>query len=1777
MLAESLLLCFRLQESKIGAVSSTAAATLRQLTMFVFDAVVEEDIALEHGGVDSTTLPTGFSVTVPPSSPSEELINVDLYPAARDGYFVFSDLCSLVNGDGEEAEFIKLSSLPKTFGLELLESILTNYGSLFKKHRELLFLLRSHLCPLLIRLLSLPSSSTDKSYTFALTLRLMRVIFILLKQFSGELQVEAEMFLRMFIRVIQPGENNAVDGSGGHPIGSSEGGGIGSSPAWLRILTLEIFRALCIDFELMKKIYERYDYDESQGYSLNANEENLPAKPAPIFQSLLTSFHRLASERPAILGTGTQVLYGTSNGPIPAHSASTAGSSIGGVTGAAVDVLGGVMEIATQAATAAATTVTTGTAAEKPGLSMSNSQVKVQCIDQLDKAEAPGMPDTYVFYLATQCITSIAEGFAQFALPTYSSIIASRARRTSGDSGEVSASTSNKAPPALELDSLPPEDPRTRELKLVMNMANAGWPAILASLSFFMTTNLDDHLFFEVLQSLQNFCNVCGVLNLITPRDAFLTSICRFAVPHAIVSYVASLESAPAKAASVLSVDALGLGPGPAGPIGLSQRNFATLKSLLAVAQYLAGSLNNTWFSVFETLQNADQVIRTNSARSKAMKRTGTGSSVPARQTTTMPASPTSGSLAIKNATPSEVEEQAMQASISRLFETSRNLDDSAFRWFLGALCRLSGEMVGFQMNEDGSQYLEDHLSTGAKSPTDASTEELSSTALTSASSMRRRISGLNTVKAMKAGERSFAISKLGSVSMLNGHRMVYRDANVGWDIATCHLLSVQHYSQASSDVRLQAGEVLDKILVAASKNVANAPEDLRRRIQTQILQAIHDQAEPPHLSQTSTDFEIRRMALETMFNILETNGESFIAGWEKIFNILSMACPPPSAHSFRQHREKEKQVDIPENDEAPPIRGRTLSTVSLSSTTASGTSSSKSSVLVRTSFPSLQLICTEFLGVLTVSELKLCVSTLSDFGKQGDDVNVALTAGGLLWQVADHLQVEKNKSIDDKHGYERLWMFLLHQLGQMCQDSRQEVRDGAMQTLFRTVSMYGGTLNEQSWEECLFDIIFPLLDGVTEAVSMVTEEVAVQVVPSTLPMVAQAGGRPIPLVAKQWDDSKTLALTSICQLIDDFLLSKLIRSSRFSAIWDSFVAQTKKSFIADRSPVATASMKGFGKILTIQPSEAADKDVLALAWTTAWEALAEIGEMIVPAHKGDELRYSQLQLEAFVQSIQSLQSSVVFSFDLSRIKRLLVILKATLTHTRSLDYRPDVDSLSPVQSSVLESVEHIDLSVPEAASAVLTDLAEYMSLAYIAPFDASIAEGRNSSMHISYVCLSKKVMPKVVHLFEQHRSDLAVFQDGALERLYSAFSIPLRLKYDCPSPSKFGNDPPLWKTATICFLQVVKVSLPALARLDNVPTETFQGIWRQLIESFRGAILADCHAVTTLPLSQQQEEENFDLCLLASLERDVFPFIHNPLVPPVVIQRLGDCLQESSRLYTLESPMTAIDSASSDEDLEPRKESRFDRNVYHQVQGDIFGTTRDVSPRPRERFEYWCFDLLFFMCSAKRKDGEEIDLLARRTAALILPSLISRAALTIRTYIADVALQGRMPMNRLREEELLYTLRCLLSLKLEEGTYSTAFASTDDSSDGVVKEKETFAQRLKLNVAANLSTSTRAHMYYFYPHFCEILESHETDLSLAPPPAVVVPYRLTKKLVVSDGFLPKGFPKDVTTPGLIGRPWPLEAERNRGGSGLDNLGSKELIIECLRLIGKEIGLGLRL
>ncbi|KII84914.1 hypothetical protein PLICRDRAFT_179240 [Plicaturopsis crispa FD-325 SS-3] len=1676
LLGDALLLCFKLQESRIAVVSSTAAATLRQLVMFVVDKVVEEDQQddIPPERLSETTLPDGTTIS--------------LGPSARDAFSIFEDLCLLANS--EKPHFLKLDFLHKTFALELIESVLTNYHDLFRRHSELLMLLQHHLCPLLLKALS------DRP-NFPLTLRCTRVVFILLKQFSYELKTEAEVFLVLLIKIIG---DDLDSGAGSHANDTSTAHGHGGNRP-----------QLCIDAEFVRNIWDRYDSEQESG--------------SKVFTSLITALKRLVTEKPALLGVSTQIFgVGVTAHASEGQSASSSAYSLD------------VGSMAGMVATAASATMSgvVGYMGSSGGLSLQGSAMKLQCIDQLDKADSPPIPESYLQLLGVQCLVSLCEGFASFTGPVYSAIVIQKPR-AAGDAPI-------RAPPALDISSLPPDDATTKQLRIVRDMIESGWPALLAALSFIVSTNLSDELFVDVLGSYQAMTNVSGMLALTTPRDAFFLSLAKYAIPTGVVSSLDSYAepSTPRTATSIS--EGLGLS-GPAQAPGLSERNMACLKVLVSSALFLAGSLGESWFGILEALQNAEYVLNSRGAQpAKRMPTSGSGGIPSARSVSSTGANTQGGMSASHGAAGaqgqtqrhpllSDLDPESVQNAIQRLFDASKNMEDSAFKDFINALCRLSGEMVGMQL--DGTLIVDSD-----------SADDVVGLSPRTENAHRRRVSGIHLPRTLRSGD--FGINKLGGVALLNIHRLIYRSPEVAWNTTTAHLLSVIRLAHAPQSIRIQAARVLDEILTIVPRNLTTAHE-LQPKVQRRVLDVLAKQVIPDGnpSGATPTSAELRRMGLETLHQILQASGHTLVVGWETIFEMLGSVCKPaPTPKSSSMETGLDSSSSIASSRPKPLPLGYT--------------NEKSYTTLVKIAFQSLTLVC-DSVSTLSSEHLRLCISTLGQFGRQAD-TNIALTAAeSLLWSVSDSIQA-KRKDVDKEPEYSALWMFLLLEVLGLCTDARPEVRMGAIQTLFRTMQLYGATLSLDTWDECIWKVTFPLIESIT---------LEIRHHASTSPT-------PVPVdpldnsPAKAWDDSKTLALQSFGSILHDFLTSKIMKLESFSRAWDVFVNHIQESVLLDNRTISTPALRCLEKALKASASADPDlKEKVAESWQRAWRACDEMGEAVVRRASSQSVQsshptppFTQECLVAFVDVIRGTRAvSRILDgteWQIDRLTRVVTILKGVLTYPNSPDYRPDIDALTPVQSVVMEAIAGIDLSSPGSPSLVIRDLSEYATLPFLAAFDVPSfappptndspvkAQQNRVQKRITYIGLAKKTMPLLVDLFMQFRHKAEIYTDGTLEAVLSAYSIPIKLKYDCPAPSKFGKDLPLWKTATTNFLKIVKEAASQLKTLDtDIPDDRIEGIWRQVIDVFRGGILADCSAVENMSLEEQESEENFDLALIASLEIDVIPHMGDPRVPDNLVIQLAKVLHQGSRLF--ESFIGPEGASPSPSPVSPKldgqrsKHSSNDSSDFEKV--DIekireIGRTESGPLAPRERFSYWCFDLLFLTCSDITKDQEESR---RRIAALSLPSLLNRCQNTLVGYVADESLRGNLPFPRAREDELLYVLRKLLELRLWPGTL---WAALSESPSSYCAEQPAIGTDLAPSalIADAVKRSSVAHLFHFYSILCEIAS---------------IPRKTPSTWVLTES------------------PLPLSIDGGKGSvGGAIELDARVLARGCLKAIGKELGDG---
>ena len=480
----------------------------------------------------------------------------------------------------------------------------------------------------------------------------------------------------------------------------------------------------------------------------------------------------------------------------------------------------------------------------------------------------------------------------------------------------------------------------------------------------------------------------------------------------------------------------------------------------------------------------------------------------------------------------------------------------------------------------------------------------------------------------------------MGGVALLNIHRLIYRSPDVAWNTVTSHLLYIVRLSTAPQSIRIQAGRILDEILVVVPRNLSSMG-DMKVEVQQRVLQVLSQQVtyETTVTTSGTTSVELRRMGLETLHLILQSSGHTLVVGWEIIFEMLSSVCRP-AAPSISDPSDS---LNSPSTVETPKSKPPPLGYVNEKGYTS----------LVKIAFQSLTLVC-DSLTSLSPEHLRLCIKTLGQFGKQAD-TNIALTAAAsLLWGVSDSIQA-KRKDTEKEPEYSALWMFLLEELLGLCTDSRPEVRVGAIQTLFRTLQLYGGTLSLETWRECIWKIAFPLLELLTQAVRQASPS---QSHPES----------PDPEVVAAWDDSKSLAFSSIGSLFSDFLVSKIAHLDSFPDAWNAFLGYVRDSWLYDHRTITTPALRCLEKGLKAFSSAGADLKERAIESSErVWEGCDAMGEELTgapgtPKSEKPHISFTQDSLVAYVDILKhtrtltrSLEGD---EWSLERLTRLMGILK---------------------------------------------------------------------------------------------------------------------------------------------------------------------------------------------------------------------------------------------------------------------------------------------------------------------------------------------------------------------------------------------------------------------------------------------------------------------------------------------------------------------------------------
>lgn len=1440
-LARILVLCFRLHFTKNSTVINTAGATVRQLVSLVFERVVAEDDAFAKS--EETTGPRVVNLEdlKTPSCVAPK----GLQPCAADAYLLFQDLVQLVNAD-QPYWLTGMTEMTRTFGLELLESVLTNFSAVFFKNAEFSFLLKERVCALVIKLFSpnikyrstVPASvqqatSFDKPY-FPISMRLLRVVSILIQKYHSLLVTECEIFLSLIVKFLDP-----------------------DKPTWQRSLALEVLHKMTVQPDLLNSFCECYD---------------LKKHTTNIFQDIVNS-----------LGTYVQSLFVNPQLQVSSSAAPVQGQPPAFLAGMPAGP--GV--------------------SPQPGffsrgvwlplvVTFPNGQSKSTYLEMLDKIEPPVIPDGYGISIAYACLLDIIRSLT----------LTIEGPTQQGEGGVP----------------LPKKEPTEEERGLNCQLIHSSWCGLLAALSPLIEASTDEAATENVLKSIQTYAALCGLLDLHTPRDAFITAICKASLPphyaltilNTVVPGNAAIRGHSRNESGDLNsqflssygetdyrqqVVAVGT-PLPTsslpigtqqGPVMLTAKNLQSMRALLSLAHCHGDILGTAWHLVLTTLQHLVWILGL---------KPSTGGSLKAARTTA------DSNAVITTAVMADL--PVLSTMLSRLFESSQYLDDVALHHLINALCKLSQEAM--------------ELAYSNREPS------------------------------------LFAVAKLLETGYVNMSRI-----EVLWRPVTNHLLEVCHHPHIR--MREWGVEAITYLVKAALQYKYQVPLRENQKLQTLLLGPLSELSSVPH-------GDVRLKQLECVLQILHGAGETLSHGWPLVLNIIGAV----SDH----HGEN----------------------------------------LVRIAFQCLQLVITDFLPIMPWRCLPLCVDTVSKFGSQTQDLNISLTAVGLMWNISDYFFQNQNKlsqTISEEASvfpefpgtlnmpnFDKLWMCLYARLGELCVDPRPAVRKSAGQTLFSTISAHGGLLKQSTWQAVLWQVLFPLLDKVRNLSSSASSE------------KVDTGGNILihhsrNTAQKQWAETQVLTLSGVARVFNTKrqLLQML---GDFPRAWSLLLEFIENSALNKNNEVSFAALKSFQEILYLSksgnenfvcpPNEELDM------WLVAWRVWLHIGtEITVPLVENENTEDvyipSQSFLTALVQIFPNVFQHIKNKFDLEDLKQLCSVLTNAVTvpvHGESAPYiLPAVSdvTLTPLHDGVLHSMELLQKeAITGGNNRMIPDI--FKQLLTFGKFTCQPPSFHKTEIKnfkgtasewimMNYIPFGEKSISMAVKLYEKTAEYDDVVESNVLHDIIGALHVPLSLKYNCVSSST-------WKLAANSLLTVLQVGLPVARSNQN----KFASLWPQLANTLNEFLFPNSIAPADRGLDDLVSDEATDCQLIELLRNEVLPYSHQ--IPKHFILKVVVLLNKGS--------------------------------IHSATNADIDSETELTL---REEFAKTCFEtLLQFSLIDDNKEalvfsGDENE--GGVAGRLAVTALLHRFQEVLKKYIEDEKQSGKCPLPRYRLSEISFVLKAVTTL----------------------------------------------------------------------------------------------------------------------------------------------------
>jgi hypothetical protein len=1548
LLAKVLTIGLRIAASKDPIVMNTATAMLNQMVTKVF----------ERAQVETSKNLTVAKLSTPKDIDIDKLKSLSkeapswMSETAQDAYMLLQDIYLLLNSD-QSLWLININDINKPFGLELLKSVLSRYTELFQTNPEMLFILKERICPLLIKLFSpstkLKMNTSTMSFTsnsslssnattqqansnnsaandqrnFGIVSRLVRIVFILIKNYFELLVTESEIFLSLLAKFLES-----------------------DRPVWQKALAIEVFQKVSVETNLIESIVLNYDMKQH---------------PEKIFQ-LITNGVSLFIQSLFV----NAATHSNSSNSTSANNSTTSTSNSQSAQNAQ-QANGTQQAFAFQISSAQPSFVYKETTIQLL-FPYVVGQVKSLYLDTWDKLDIPYIQDGYLLSVAFATLQELCKSVQTLV---EKNILAYQ--QQAGDAKLNAISLKRLAISDEQISS-------SKHLSECMQIMSSCANSFLFIYNLLLESSLDETITEQIIKSIKSFIYMLSLLNLSAQRDAFVTSLCKAALPVTYAHNVLNLKAInelnnkqvsskqPIDDSADKQIQVVAIGPAlytttsSSSPLLASSsssspstsssssnqtlcitaKNLLTMKTILNMSHVYAELIGeSSWYIILNTMQHLAWTLALKPTSNGQLKHT---------TSTMLPTSQANDSNSMIT-TAIQTEIAFMCNMLSKLFETTRTVSDQALNEMIDALLKLSIESSDLA-------YLKNE-------PT------------------------------------LFALAKLYETCVSNLNRI-----ELFWTRVTMHFLcSCKH-----SNIKYREWSV-DSVcnLIRATFNHKYTTNSMSNIDNDTILKPLSE------LSTISYN-DIRQKQIECTLSLLRLLGQHLNDSWPICLNIIGAI---QREHTEVLIRSAFQCLQLVVTDFLSMIKSCYLSLVinvvsqfgsqeqdlnisltaivllwNISDYMFQHTDSlNENAKTTNDKIESIWMVLYSRLGDLCVDarpavRKSACQTLFCTISSHGSVLSVDLHWKELVWNVLFPL-LEKVQHLTSTASRERDKNaqnpnFLMHH-------SRDTAEKQWAETSVLTLSGVTRVFNSKCWiliklpsDEFQRMWLF-LLNMIQKFALSKNAEISLAALRGFHELLGNQNYFSSSFTSNSGNSAQTVAAAAAAAA------SAVVTNSN-SAQKDA----NKSDSLSRKKVDDNSNISNIVKTLEITQ------------WVSAWKTWLDIGHSIMNSNFSTGSNWpppSQTFLTCYIDLVSVIVDKLaahckftdadfeIFSQIVNKILSLPVI---------NSDYSASIlmsieNNLTPLQNSSLSTMKNFIKLLKTADSSFQTmfvSLIFHRLLSFLlyacytnnqinpatSAASPTLSNGssvdknnslfrNNEIVSINYVPFGEKALVILTHLYDEWASHESVIEHSILKSIIQALYVPLSLKYSCPNAST-------WKLSIECLFKILKRALPIAYKNK----QAFETMWQDLAKTFEDFLFTKNVSNAELSIEALQKDEFIDCQLIELIRDDILT--HANLLPQSFLQKILAILNRGS-IYS----------------------NNFDNFL------DLESTRK-----LREEFSKTCFETLlrFSFVNENQTNGpNHTNLYDTNLTRMALTSMLNRCKDIIQKYVHDEKLSGTIPLPR--------------------------------------------------------------------------------------------------------------------------------------------------------------------